>query len=50
MFGVSYGWGGDPCGARANYANENPDDFLTWTNKPAVYMPAVLVLKDERIK
>lgn len=49
ILGLAYSWGGDPCGARASYADESPDDFLLWTTKPAVYMPAVLVQNDQAV-
>lgn len=49
MMGFAYSWGGNCDDPRANYADEDPDNFIAWTAQPAIYMPAVLVQKDELV-
>lgn len=46
---LGYSWGGDPNSPKITYTNQDPDDMLKWTNEPAVYMPAVFMIKDETV-
>lgn len=46
---LGYSWDGDPNGPKVTYTNQDLDDMLEWTNEPAVYMPAVFMIKDEKV-
>lgn len=53
--GVNYRFGSDPSAQPASYSFDSQrgifgDDLASWTAVPAVYMPMVLALKDERLR
>lgn len=49
ILSLTYSWGGNPCGERANYLNEDPDNLITWASQPVLPMPTVLLQKDETV-